>query len=246
MIYVIVAISLLFIIIGFVVNEGNAKYLLAGYNSMSEESRKRLHIKAFLPYFRKFHVFLGISLFTLCYILHVYISENLAGIFFAIYPIIAYVYFALTSAKYYEEEGAKWSKCGVGVLLLALLFVVAILSFGFKNNVVSFDQEKIEFHGSYGEVVPKAQIKRLELVNQIPKITVRTNGFALGEIRKGYFMTGQGEVVKLIINAKQSPFILLTKTNDKKIYYSSRSRSNEELFTEITKALPITESKQTK
>lgn len=237
MIYVIAAISLLFIIIGFVVNEGNAKYLLAGYNTMSEESRKRLDIKAFLPYFRKFHVFLGISLFTLCFILHVYISENLAGIFFAVYPIIAYVYFALTSAKYYDKEGAKWSKFGVVLLLLALLFVIAILSYGFKNNVVSFDQEKIEFHGSYGEVVPKAQIKRLELVNQIPKITVRTNGFALGEIRKGYFMTGQGEVVKLIINAKQSPLILLTKTNDKKIYYSAKNESNKELYDKIKQVL---------
>ena len=105
MIYVIAAISLLFIAIGFIVNEENAKYLFAGYNAIGEESQKRLDIKTFMLYFRKVHVFLGISLFILCFILHVYISENLAGIFFAIYPIIAYVYFALTSTKYYGEGG---------------------------------------------------------------------------------------------------------------------------------------------
>ncbi len=243
MIYILALISLLFVAIGYIVNEKNAKYLLAGYNSMSEEDRKQLDIKSFLPFFRKFHIFLGISLFIIFILINQLISSNTAGIFFAIYPILGYCYFILASDKYNGNKKASWSRMGVGILLLTLVFVISIIAYGFKENTISFDSDKIEFHGSYGEVVRREQIKSLELVERIPKITIRTNGFSLGEIRKGYFTSGMGEIVKLIINAEKSPLILFTKTNDKKIYYSSKSRSNEELFTEITKALPITESK---
>ena len=41
MIYVIIGMSVLFVAIGFLVTERNAKYLLAGYNTMSEEERKK-------------------------------------------------------------------------------------------------------------------------------------------------------------------------------------------------------------
>lgn len=237
MIYVIAAISLLFIAFGFLLNEGNAKYLLAGYNTMSKESRKKVDIKAFLPYFRKFHIFLGISLFVFSFLLKLLVNDNATGIFFATYPIIAYIYFIFTSSKFYGGQGSNYSKIGVSILLLTLVFVVILLSYGFKENAITFDQEKIEFHGSYGEIVLKEDLKRMELIDHLPKIIVRTNGFALGEIRKGYFKTDKGDRVKLIVNAEQSPLILFTKNDNKKIYYSAKSGSNQILFNEIKQVL---------
>ena len=57
--YVIVGTGLLFIAVGFILTENNAKTLLAGYNTMSDEERQKVDIVAFLKYFRKFHVFPG-------------------------------------------------------------------------------------------------------------------------------------------------------------------------------------------
>lgn len=76
MITVFVGISLLFIAIGFIVTENNAKYVLSGYNTMNEEDRKKVDIKKYIPYFRNFHIFLGISYLVLGLTLTFFINEN--------------------------------------------------------------------------------------------------------------------------------------------------------------------------
>ncbi|MBS9767294.1 MAG: DUF3784 domain-containing protein [Flavobacteriaceae bacterium] len=57
MLFPIVLLSVIFIAIGFIVTENNAKYLLSGYNAMSEEERKKVNIKAFVSSISKCNFF---------------------------------------------------------------------------------------------------------------------------------------------------------------------------------------------
>jgi hypothetical protein len=237
MIYVLIGMSLLFVAIGFIVTENNAKYLLSGYNTMSEEERKKVDIKSYIPYFRKFHIILGISFFVLGFGINL-INKNAAGIFLAVYPILAYIYFAIISSKFSGGLKTKSNKIGIFVLAGALIFVIGLIAYGFKENKILFDSQKIELQGTYGEILLTDQIKSIEIENELPNITLKTNGFALGEIRKGYFKTENGEIVKLILNSTQKPYILFTKSDGKKIFYSAKEKPNEEILNEIKKTLP--------
>jgi hypothetical protein len=236
MIYVIIGLSLLFVAIGFIVTENNAKYLLSGFNTSDEENRRRVDVKSYISYFRKFHIFLGGSFFIFGIILTL-INENAGGVFLAVYPILAYIYFIWTSTKYLKAI-EKSAKIGSVVLVGALILVGILIGLGFKEDKLFFNSESIEFKGSYGEVVTQSEIQSVELVNDIPKIISKTHGFALGTINKGYFKTDEGEIVKLILNSDSRPYILLTKNNGKKIYFSSKESSNEKLLAEIKKTLP--------
>ena len=229
--------SLLFVAIGFIVTENNAKYLLSGYNTMSEEERKKVDIKSYIPYFRKFHIILGISFFVLGFGINL-INKNAAGIFLAVYPILAYIYCAIISSKFSGGLKTKSNKIGIFVLAGALIFVIGLIAYGFKENKILFDSQKIELQGTYGEILLTDQIKSIEIENELPNITLKTNGFALGEIRKGYFKTENGEIVKLILNSTQKPYILFTKSDGKKIFYSAKEKPNEEILNEIKKTLP--------
>lgn len=228
--FTLIGISLLFIAIGFIVNEQNAKYLLSGYNTMSEEERKKVDIKAYIQYFKKFHLFLGISFFTIGTLMAYFIDENTTEIFIGIYPILAYTFFIVTSFKYFNS---RKNKIGGFVLLGVFIFIIVLFGSNLKEDKIIINSDSIEFEGSYGEVVPKNQIKSIELVSDKPKITLRTNGFALGTIKKGYFKTDKGEKVKLILNGDNKPYILLTKSDGKKIYYSAKEKSNEKLLQKI-------------
>ncbi|WP_140485107.1 DUF3784 domain-containing protein [Flavobacterium sp. GSA192] len=230
MMFTLIGMSLLFIAIGFIVNEHNAKYLLSGYNTMSEEEQKKVNIKAYIQYFRKFHLFLGISFFPIGTLLTYFIDENATGVFIGIYPILAYTFFIATSFKYFNS---KKNKIGVFILLGALILIIGFLGRDLQENKMFINSETIEFQGSYGEIVPLKTIKSIELVSDKPKITLRTNGFSLGSVKKGYFKTDKGEIVKLILNGDNKPYILLTKLDGKKIYYSAKEESNEKLFEEI-------------
>jgi len=54
-------ISLVYLLIGIGINEKNAKYLLAGYNTASEDFKKNFNLKKYLLFFKSF--FIRVSLF---------------------------------------------------------------------------------------------------------------------------------------------------------------------------------------
>ena len=99
MMYTIIGMSLLFVAIAFLVTEKNAKYLLAGYNTMNEENREKVDIKCYMRFFKRFHIFLGISLLIIGLVLYFFTSEMIAGVTLSLYPVLAYVYFLWRGSK---------------------------------------------------------------------------------------------------------------------------------------------------
>lgn len=237
MIYFLIGMSLLFIAIGFIVTERNAKYTLSGYNLMNEEDGKRIDIKSYLSFFRKFHVFLGVTLLIFGAALTYLLNENVGLIFLVVYPILAYTYLVLASSKYSKGLSAKWNKVGVFIMIGTLVFVAGFFGYLFKENKLVFDAQRIEIKRIYGENLSQNQIESIELVNQFPNITYKTNGFALGSIKKGYFKTENGEMVKLILNSDNKPYILFIKSDGNKIYYSAKKAPNEKIFNQMKQTL---------
>jgi hypothetical protein len=159
MLFPIAFISLLFIAIAFIVTEKNARYILAGYNTMSEAERNAFDIKSYIPFFRKFYIFLGISLFLICCALNYLISANAAITFLAIYPIVAHFYSISKSATYYK--GVKPKKYALAYIILggALLLVVSLMVTGNRESELTFNSDKIEITGMYGETLSASDIK---------------------------------------------------------------------------------------
>jgi len=102
MIYILIGIGLLFISIAFIVTENNAEFLLSGYNTMSKEERKKVDLKTYISYFKKFHIFLGLSIVILGFVVNL-INNDAAKLFLAIYPILAYLYFSFKSPKWMKK-----------------------------------------------------------------------------------------------------------------------------------------------
>ena len=124
------------------------------------------------------------------------------------------------------------------VLAGTLLFVIGLLIFGFQESELTFDAQRIEISGSYGESLDAAEITSIQLVDELPEISYKANGFGLGNIRKGYFKTKDGETVKLILNDNNPPYILLTKSDGERVFFSARDQSNEEVFAEMKNIVP--------
>jgi len=237
MTYAIVGLSLIFVAIGFMVTEKNAKYILAGYNTMSAEERSKFDIKSYIPKFRKFHILLGLSFLVLGLIFNS-LNEDVGRIFMLVYPMVAYIYFIATSSKYSTGFSSKSYRTTIFILFGTLVFVVALLLWGSKENKLLIDSDTIKIEGTYGETLQPSEISSIELINELPEITLRTNGFSHGDVNKGFFKTASGEVVKLMLNSDKKPIILFTKTDGKKIYYSAKEEPNEKLFNEMKSRLP--------
>ena len=69
--------SLSYLVVAFVITPANARYLLAGYNTMSEERRQAFDIDRYLtiffkPFFKKLTLFPPLSLLVLTAFLYAY------------------------------------------------------------------------------------------------------------------------------------------------------------------------------
>lgn len=268
MVYVIIFLGLLFGGIGLILTESNARSLLTGYNTMSEEERRGFNIKGYVPFFRRFHLWLGLSFLVGGCGLYYLVDVDAAGIFLGVYPILAYIYF-LWASKRFSDPAATSSvpatrtsfgtgyKAGMWILVGSLIFVLGLMALGYQEDRLTVepggreinavgagsnfsqdgghasDRASLRISGMYGETISLSEIQSFALIDTLPKITFRENGFAMGRISKGYFRTADKERVKLILNTKTPPYILITKTNGRKIYYSARNASILEQYQHI-------------
>ena len=107
-------------------------------------------------------------------------------------------------------------------MILTLVFVLVLFFAGMRENKWIESPDEIKITGIYGETISKSEIKEIKEVDVIPPIRMKTNGYATGNIRKGYFKTKEGEIIKLILNSDQSPYTFILKTNGQKIYFNTK------------------------
>jgi hypothetical protein len=240
MIKLILILSSILIAIAFIVTENNAKYLLSGYNTMPEAERQNFDIKSYIPFFRNFHIFLGVSLLILSTLLFYFVNPDWCGIFLGTYPILAYVYFVWKSNQFGKNKSKKQKIMGyisISVMFLIFVAIVYNLQVTLKDNEIIVANKTIEITGDYGTEIKISDLKSIELVDKAPEISSKTNGFALETIKKGLFNTVNNEKVTLLINSQKTPIILFITNDNQKIYYSSKDKSNVEIYNEVKRKL---------
>lgn len=237
MIIPILILSLIFIIVAFSVTENNAKYLLSGYNTMSEEEQQKFDIHSYIPYFRKFHLVLGTSLLIISLLLYYFVDSDWCGIFLGAYPILAYIFFIWKGNQFSKEKSSKQKIKTYGamaVMLLLFLFLVYEFESSLNDNEIIIANNTITINGSYGTEIKLNDVQSIQLIDELPKITSKINGFALETVEKGYFLTNKGEKVTLLLNSKKSPFIAITTSDKKRIFYTAKNKSTVKLYTMLS------------
>ena len=96
----IVLTQLTFLGIPYLINESNAKYYLAGYNTLSEEDRENYDLKGYLVFQKKFLTFY--SLITAFIFINTYL------IFVVSTALIIYVIALLIPLPYFIVQGNKF------------------------------------------------------------------------------------------------------------------------------------------
>ncbi len=238
MLYFVFGLGALFILLAFVLTKNNAKYLLAGYNTASQEERDAFDLDGFIPFFKRFHIFLGLSFITLGCFAYFLLGGDAAGGFLGVYPILAYIYFIWKAQKFGNPNKSINSKIGIFVLLITLVFVVGLLMMGMKENRMVIGSMDIEITGMYGDEWTRDEIESIRLIEDLPSISSRLNGFALERTSKGWFKTAEGEKVKLILNTKTPPYIELTFSDGSRVFYASSDVPSEDTYAELSQAFP--------
>ncbi|QNR25342.1 DUF3784 domain-containing protein [Croceimicrobium hydrocarbonivorans] len=232
MLYLIIGMSLLFLVLAFAVNTNNARYLLSGYNTMTEEERANFDLKGFLKQFKSFHIFLGLSFGIFGVLLFFQWGQNVVGWFLGLFPILAYLVFIIR-ARRYDHNPPRYSYWAIGALLVCIIGVSTLLIYGDQNIDFVVQDQKVHISGMYGADFEIDDIESIRLVDELPPITSKVNGFAMAPVFKGYFRTKAGDRVKLLVLSKASPLLYIQLKNGEELYYVPEDRSAEKEFEQI-------------
>ena len=100
LIFTIIFMSLIYLLIGFGINKVNAKYLLAGYNTMTAEQKQKFNIEKYFeffnPFFKKLSIYPPLS-FGLMYLL--FEGEQLILIW-SLTQMLPFIWFTIKSLKF--------------------------------------------------------------------------------------------------------------------------------------------------
>lgn len=233
MLFPIILLSVIFLILAFLLNPSNAATLLSGYNSLSSEEQKNFPIEEYLQFFKKFHLFLSGSLFVPGILFWYLDWVQIAGMFLSIYPLAAYLFFIVRSARYYKHASIRSQPLVILIVIAAILFVGSIMYWGSKKDAIRVQNQTLQIEGMYSLEIPKEKIHSVELVDFLPELTMRTNGFALGQVKKGYFLSKENQTIFLLVYNNQGPFLHIENTEGEHFYIDGEKEQVKKLLKEL-------------
>ncbi len=194
----------------------NSPEYVPGKNNLIEDNPSKIKkykgLQSFAFYISGIIIILGGSISE---ILNIPKILGLTILFSSIISIPIFVYAGYKMSKN-KKLFFKIDKKKMYILLPIILFTLFIFIYFTRETKIIIENNNIVIEGIYGETIPIESVEEIELLNKLPSINIRTNGFAIGYILKGYFNVSKEGNVKMFIHSSGSLIRLKTKS---RIFY---------------------------
>jgi hypothetical protein len=220
-----VLIGLLFIGLGFIIK--SFPNLIAGYNTMPAEKKKNVDIEGLSSFMRNGFISMGLVLIAGYYLFRWLGSTMIANSMILIVTLTGVTVLVIKAQNFDHNKNRKFKPACIAIALV-ILFVTGLISYGLVPPKTTFNNSAIKFSGMYGFEIEKSEISGVDLIDSLPAIKLRTNGFSLGLVNKGFFnLDGYGKT-RLLINSGTSPFLKISKNNGETIIINFKDKSETE------------------
>lgn len=221
---ILIFVAALMIFLGYAIQHLKWHFLISGYNTLSEQEKAAVDIEGMSKMMARFLYVIAALVALLG--LATYLESEALSIAAIIAIVLASIYPAIRSNKYMNGAKGKMStKVGMGITIGTLLFVCVVMYFSMQPTDVAANEDGFEISGIYGDSIAWENMEQLKLVEELPAISMRTNGSAIGSKLKGHFKFENGDKAKLFVDKSKPPFITFT-ANDK-LYYVNMTSSED-------------------
>jgi len=238
-------IALTLFLMGLAVHRFKWYFLISGYNTMNKEKKANVDVES-LGKLMGLYGYLNGLVFFIVGILYG-LNIKIGGVLAFAFIIISTGYLLVKAQKYDHnlfDESGKFKKSAKKELIIPLVIASVVLVgvsilmvFSLQPTKLTYLEEGLEIHGMYGETYAWEDIEKVELLETLPNIEMRTNGSGVGSHLKGYFRTTEYGKVKLFVNAKIPPFVYISVEGNKVIFNLDDAVKTEEAYTEILKRI---------
>lgn len=231
-----IAMILMFLLLGWAMLRREAYWLLSGFATRPKEEQEELIANGFPQRTGKLMIATAVGMLLLMPLYWTSISytfEIQFG-FMIVFLLGGLIYLS----KYEVPKKRKRS-----YIISTSLFVIVIAALGVLEYIAYKDYELIareqyfEITGVYGDEWSYQDIKQVELLDEMPEVTFKQDGFGMSTIAKGRFKVKDYGSSLLFIRGDASPCIFI-ETSKKKIFINAKTSKQtvewyEELKTKI-------------
>lgn len=127
---------------------------------------------------------------------------------------------------------------GIAIGLIFLFTGIALCIWSLSRpNRIEVTGENLIIDGSYRQTVRLDEIKSCELLGQMPKIRIRTNGIGLGKIQIGNFRVEGIGKCRLYLNLRYPPFVHVTTISGEHIFFNTKNPAfTKELYDALSRS----------
>ncbi len=219
---------LLILLAGWAIRFKRAYWLISGYNTMSAEKKRRVDIEP-----------LGRLMANMCFVMAGIIATasflitmgwDIATMvcFGTLVPVIIYtlIYAQRYDGNTRNPDGTMKTTTkiflGAVISFLILLSVGIGILFYFSNQPieVTLNEEKMQIAGIYGTTVQFDDIEQLQLLEVMPQVKGRTNGYESSQYWRGTFRLEGVRRANLFIDRAVSLYIYIETSDQNKFYFN--------------------------
>ena len=239
--YFLIAATML--LIGLVVHKGKAYFLISGYNTYSKDKRENVDVVSIarlMGYYGYSNAFAFFLTGSLDYF-GVDVGLTPALVFFGLSTMTLIIRAQKYDGNMYDEQGVMTKKSKVqmylvvGILGATFLFIGYMMYSSSRDTSVTLDDQGFEIHGMYGDSYLWTEVDELTLLEEIPDITMRTNGSAIGSALRGNFRMKEYGSVKLFIDADVTPYISFEHDGKMVIFNLGEEVRTRQMYEEMLK-----------
>lgn len=221
--------------------------LISGYNTMSAEKKRNVDTEG-----------LGRFMGNFCFVIAgIILAAGILGYLgyqeaFAITILSLFIVIPIMVIKAQKFDGnarnpdgtmKRGTKVFLALLILGFLLILGIVAGSMidssREMVVNVTADYIDIHGAYGVKLKTCDIEGIELVDSIPKVIRKTNGFDFGSLMRGNFKLEGLGAGKLYVDLNKKPFIHISTMDSFIIINLKTSEDTKKLYDEIRTVMKL-------
>jgi len=238
-------IAVLLLFFGWLVKYKKAYWLIAGYNTMSADKKKNVDTEGLGKYMGNLMFVLAVITFAgfLFSELGIIVLAGASLVLFLPVIIIGLIRAQRFDGNTRDAHGNMNTKSkGIMIVVISLLLLVSVgvgvmVFYGSRPAEYSIENGVLNISGMYGQEVPISEISDIQLLDEMPEITFKTNGSGLGNMMKGNFTVKGIGGVKLFVDVSKSPFIYLETSETTYILNGADEKTTRALYADLVAEL---------
>ncbi|WP_411954293.1 DUF3784 domain-containing protein [Alkalibacillus sp. S2W] len=197
----------------FLVYKRNDFTLINGFANRSKEEQQQLIQNGYTDAIKRYllHTFIILLATFIVGFLPIPYGMEIGFSILLLYSLVGIVWIQRYEIESKRKRG-YWITGSIAVVLI--VGITGLTIWAFQPNQVTITDTQFNVSGLYGVEWSQSDIEEVQLLEEMPDVLIRTNGFAIQNLAKGHFRVDQYGSARLFLRGDHEPILYIATKHE--------------------------------